>query len=85
MTLRYADERQHRLEVGQGQGQGQVRILTTGWAGAIDGWYPQVGRTSIQDDLELLRGCANADNTNVDQLQERRAVTRASLAASSVP
>lgn len=63
----------------------QGRILTTGWAGTIDGWNPQVGRTSIQDDLELLRGCANADDTDVDQLRERKAMAGAILAALSVP
>jgi hypothetical protein len=62
---------------------GQV-ALTAGPAGAVDAWYPKVSRARVQDDLELLRGCSNADDAYVDQLPWKGMVS-ASLVVLPVP
>lgn len=43
--------------------------LTTGLAGAVDWWDPQVGRACVKDDAEGLRGGADGDNSIVGQLE----------------
>lgn len=56
----------------RGRGGGGARrkaALTAGRARAVDGGHPQVRRAGVKDDLELLRGRANADGANVGQLQ----------------
>lgn len=59
--------------------------LTAGLAGAVDGGHPQVSRAGVKDDLELLRGCSNADIANVVQLWGQAGVLRAGLTALATP